>query len=651
MLRVTSGPTLCLLHWEAPGMDATTFDALVTRLEGLAARRPKVYVALAVGMAALGLVFLALALGFGLFGVAAVGAIGFLIVFKMHIAGVAITLVKLLMLLLVPAYTMVRTSITLLFARFPTPQGRPVTPDEAPELFTTLARLRRDMKGPAVHEVLLDDQLNACIVQHPRFGLFGWDKNFLILGLPLLELLSADEALAVVAHEYGHLSGHHGRLAGFIYRFRSTWKNLQELSEQWSDWGSRLVARLFRWYAPYFNAYTFVLARQNEYLADRTAVEVAGRDNVGAALIRIQVATLFGRAEFWPEIDRRATIEPEPVADRSALWQESVRSAFHEPRYQAFLKQARERKTDHLDTHPALTDRLAAMGVGADEQSVERLQPPARTAAAVWLGPTLATVRAEIDRDWRDQVEKKWRDLYAYMSERRQRLSELDALRTLTNAERWERVQLSREVRPEVDVLPDIETILEADPNHLPARFRRGALALERGDAAGIVDLEAVMETNHDAILPGCEAAWKFYTGRDADLAERYAQRWRDHTAWSERISTKKLELSFDTILSPADLDSETVAKIAALLDEHATGVGRVYLARRTLDAEHGVHDYVLAFETKRFTRAAKVAEMLQHIANLPYPIPLMVIHLEPRGRSRIRKWMEKLRIEPLRLA
>jgi hypothetical protein len=50
--------------------------------------------------------------------------------------------------------------------------------------------MRRQMKGPRFHRVLVVDEVNAAVVQRPAFGLVGWPRNHLLLGLPLLEALS-----------------------------------------------------------------------------------------------------------------------------------------------------------------------------------------------------------------------------------------------------------------------------------------------------------------------------------------------------------------------------------------------------------------------------------------------------------------------------
>ena len=79
------------------------------------------------------------------------------------------------------------------------------------------------MRGPRFHQVLVVDDVNAAISQRPAFGLIGWPRNYLLLGRPLLECVPPAEALAIVAHEYGHLAGAHGHFSAFIYRLRHTW--------------------------------------------------------------------------------------------------------------------------------------------------------------------------------------------------------------------------------------------------------------------------------------------------------------------------------------------------------------------------------------------------------------------------------------------
>lgn len=46
---------------------------------------------------------------------------------------------------------------------------------------------------------------------------WGMMKNYLIIGLPLMQSLSTEQLTSVLAHEFGHLSKNHARAANWIY--------------------------------------------------------------------------------------------------------------------------------------------------------------------------------------------------------------------------------------------------------------------------------------------------------------------------------------------------------------------------------------------------------------------------------------------------
>src|SRR5690606_25897917 len=158
------------------------------------------------------------------------------------------------------------------------------------------------------------------IVQVPRLGLFGWQKNYLILGLPLMQLLSLDEFKAVLAHEFGHLSGAHGRFGAWIYRVRTGWARLNEWRQQQRRWGSFVFVPCCGWCAPKFAAYSFVQARRQEYEADQLAAEALGADAIGRALVRLNLKARELSERYWPTVYAAADRDPTPtVAPFAAL--------------------------------------------------------------------------------------------------------------------------------------------------------------------------------------------------------------------------------------------------------------------------------------------------------------------------------------------
>jgi len=49
-------------------------------------------------------------------------------------------------------------------------------------------------------------------------------------------VLTKDQFLAVIAHELGHLSGHHSRFNAWIYRVRITWWRIMEAFDAAGGW-------------------------------------------------------------------------------------------------------------------------------------------------------------------------------------------------------------------------------------------------------------------------------------------------------------------------------------------------------------------------------------------------------------------------------
>ena len=195
------------------------FDALVGRLEVYAKDAPERYKMRVALLACLGYAYLffILTLLLGMLALVAAAIVlgkGSLIFLKLAIA---------------PA-TVAGVIFSSLKVSLPNPQGLPLNRAEAPELFALLQEIRTALKAPPFHKVLLTDEFNASVAQRPRLGIFGWQQNFLILGLPLMQALTPEQFKAVAAHEIGHLSGNHGRFGGWIHRVRQTWVQVLEKS-------------------------------------------------------------------------------------------------------------------------------------------------------------------------------------------------------------------------------------------------------------------------------------------------------------------------------------------------------------------------------------------------------------------------------------
>lgn len=430
---------------------------------------------------------------------------------------------------------------------FPKPQGHRLRPSDAPRLFELIKRIQVATKGPEVHHVLLSSEFNAAIIQRPRLGIFGWHENYLKIGLPLLHALSPDEVRAVIAHEFGHLSRKHGVSSGWIYRVRQTWIQVLGNMERHRDYGTDIFHKLFNWYAPYFYAYSFVLNRATELEADRFAVVLAGKQNAARALIKIE---LKGRAiddEFWPGFFRGAESERDAPQDVFTALLKWVREPLTAEEAQRSFSQSLTHKHNYSDSHPALGDRLEAIGY-RDVRMTSDLDLFAKNTSQYgdeyFLRKPPTDLIASWNLDWREDLGERWEEVQKFFAESKKALAVLDAKaknRELTIDERLERANLIARIQRKPAVIPLLQEIVAIEPDHVIANFALGDALLEQGDEAGIKHLEAAMEKDVHCVPSACDSIFLFLAGRRRTVeAEKYRVRARLYQEKVERAHEER---------------------------------------------------------------------------------------------------------------
>jgi hypothetical protein len=248
---------------------------------------------------------------------------------------------------------------------------------------------------------------------------------------------------------------------------------------------------------------------------------------------------------------------------------------------QGWVAQALQAQTGSVDTHPSLTDRLAALG-----QPVRQPVPLAETAAQAMLGADLEILRTQLDQTWRVQIAQPWQKRYAEVQARRQQLSELEAQAErapLTPGQRWLHAHLVEEFRGEEVALPLYQAILAEQPEDSGALFAVGRIRIGQQDADGIAQIETAMRIDTDAILPGCQLVYGFLIeqGREQE-AQEYHKRAVDWSQLLEEARAERAQLSFKDIYLPHGLSEAQIAQIKAQWAKNPE-VAQAYLVRKQL--------------------------------------------------------------------
>jgi Zn-dependent protease with chaperone function len=562
------------------------FRARVARMTAEAAARPSFHRRRIVVLATLAYAYL--------FGVMALLLVVTLLLGVAMLRLHAVYLVKLGIPLLILDWIVIRS----LWVRLEPPTGRELLFEEAPQLDAEITRVRRALGVNALHRTFVTGDLNAAVVQHPTLGILGGYRNYLVVGLPLLQALSREEFVAVLAHEFGHLSGNHGRFGAWMYRVRGTWSAIFASLEEQGSGGARLFRGFIEWFAPLFSAATFVLARQQEYEADRCAAEATDARTAATALVRLRVAERQLSEEFWPEVGRRVAAQQRPseglLAEQAALLARGPGPDVAS----RWAGEALLSPTDVADTHPSLSDRLRALGVPGEIAAAAAAKPLERSAAEELLGESLAPLRAELDESWRDSVAEQWRhdhEVHAHQARQLEELRGRDAAGApLDDASRWDLVQRTLAVEGPETATPLVEAFLTDNPAHAGAQWTRGQLALARGDESGLASLEATVALDVSSIPFASALAyeWLHERGRIAE-----ADAWRARGEHFERefalANEERASLPPDAVFEPHGLDEAYLETLRAALRDRPM-VEKAWLVRRRVEYLPGIPSFVL---------------------------------------------------------
>lgn len=482
-----------------------------------------------------------------------------------------------------------------LWVRLETPTGISVQPDQAPRLFQLLRKTSAAFHRPNFHVVLVTDQMNAGVTQTPRVGVFGWHKNYLCLGMPLLLALSPAELEAILAHEFAHLFGAHSRFAAWIVRIRHTWERLISFLDTRKPRGAFLFRKFFEWYSPLFAAHAFAFERANEIEADGFAADWAGPEPAATSLIKLRLYDSFWKNVVWPELRRLADSASEPGFSLYRSIQSHFQQMIPDELAREYLRLALLEQTTIHDPHPSLADRLKFL------HQEPRVPPVASASAAEhFLGAALPHFFDCLDQRWREYVSADWKKRFETCEAHRKRMQELDEIskqRALAPEESLEYAERCEDLRSSEDALPLYEAILKESPDYAPAQYAVGRILLAKEPDSGVALLEKAMSRDERYALYACELIRNslLSAGRE-DEAKSYHQRYLNHFRKLDAIRRERGVANSNDRYWPADLTAEEIAAIAVQLLRYPQ-IARAYFVRKHIPSDPNTPFFLLCVE------------------------------------------------------
>lgn len=251
-------------------------------------------------------------------------------------------------------------SILPRFDRFTAPGPRLEERDQ-PELFEVLRGISAATSEEMPAEVyLLGGEVNAWVAQ--RGGIMGiGSRRVMAVGLPLLEAVTVPQFRAIIAHEFGHYHGSDTKLGPWIYKTRQAIvRTVNNLARSGS-----FIHKPFLWYGNFFLRMTQAISRAQELAADALSAQVSGARTAMSALVAVERAgaafSAYWSTEVIPVLSNG--FRPPIAAGLTRfLGADEVASSLREH----VDKEIRGGKVSEYDSHPPLSERLAALEPLAD---------------------------------------------------------------------------------------------------------------------------------------------------------------------------------------------------------------------------------------------------------------------------------------------
>jgi Zn-dependent protease with chaperone function len=268
--------------------------------------------------------------------------------------------------------------------RFRAPGVR-LTRESQPRLLALIDEEAGASGERAPEEVYATFEVNAAVLEVNR------RRRVMIVGLPLLHIVSERGLRAVIAHEFGHYAGGDTKLGPWIYRTRSAiGRTIGQLSRDDGDegWTRRAVRAPFIWYGKAFLRITNAISRREEFAADAQAAARGGRD--------VYTETLRRVGAYAPAFDAYWANEVAPLLSAGrrppigAGFSAFIRAdTISRAASEHLRRELAESRTDPYDSHPSRAERIAAL------QDLPPGEPDVSPPAETLVDAPLALERAQ----------------------------------------------------------------------------------------------------------------------------------------------------------------------------------------------------------------------------------------------------------------
>ena len=555
------------------------------------------------------------------------------------------------------AIAVVWQAVDLLSVEPQTNDDYTVPRNATPQLNQMLDDLARDLLCPPIDEIHITLECNASVVEIPRMGLFKRPKTILSIGYPLAFAMSPAEFRAVMAHELLHISARHGKGSQRIYQLSRRWGNLfdrmqKPSSSSVSQYSRSATTRFINWFWPRLNARNLILSKMQEFQADLAAARASGATEFARSLWRLSTLDPWLDDRFWPSIHAQVAELPEPPSNIVSLLEQSLQTPPSPEHAQLWTERALARATLPDETHPALLDRVKAMGLDADDLRALGTPTAAQPSAVdAYLADLAPEIQTKLSQDWAKKNRGAWRDRYRRsLSRARQEILSASQTQVDTTPKpldqppqtqidvhaTWESACQVASLQGIAHAVPLLRQVLEADPSHNGASVVLGQHLASEGNPQGEQLLLQALENNDERWTPQAGMALLQHYRRNGQTQRLgpLQARLDQHQADLEASQRERAQINARDTLLPHNLNDSQLQTLRQTLQTQ-TNLASAWLVRKKIQYFTQRPMFVLCVQAQQTSRWFKDASKDQALVRSLVPrvhLPGQVLVIAPQG-------------------
>jgi len=404
------------------------------------------------------------------------------------------------------------------------PAGRPITNDEAPQLIQLINDLQHEHTTINIHAIKMTNKFEIDIIRTPINGYPLLFTNTLLIGLPLMQSLSAEQFKAALLREFAHIQKRLKRPTSWFYFLRQTWCQYRITHQSSWKFPHAVMRIFFSWYAPVYKMFSQGAVRKEKLYADIFTLRTIDKITLVEMISISGISQYYLENHYWPHLYSKAYKHKTPPYLPYASIEQNIQSRLDNEISQSWIDQAMNKKTQ-FTSEPDLRQRLANL-------ELKRILLPApvmQSAASYYLGDALNVITLQMDKVWLMTHKFDWQQKYKIGQQEQKELAEFGSQilsGSIADIHAWEYILLVKKYIEDKDQIPLLKHLLKINTQDARIRFDIGRTLINHLDPDGISTLESAMIQDSKYTVIACQLITKYCVATgDSKSAQAYRRK------------------------------------------------------------------------------------------------------------------------------